>query len=84
MGAEKISLRLPPELLEQVEQAAENADQLRTTWILEAVKTRLGQATGSHHSYARAVAAAHQAARGKLNRVDAESVAARVICALKQ
>lgn len=81
MASPKISVRIPDELLRAVEEAAENADQPRTTWILDAVKHRLGQGAEQRRSYAKAVAAAQQAARGKLNRVDAESVASRVITA---
>ena len=84
MPAERLTLRIPSELLGAVEEAADNADKPRTTWILEAVQHRLGKGAEQRRSYAKAVAAAQQASRGKLNRVDAESVAARVICAFTE
>lgn len=81
MPSTRITLRIPNDLLPDVEQAADHADQPRATWILEAVKHRLGQGAAQRRSYAKAVAAAQRAARGKLSRVDAESVASCVITA---
>ena len=86
-AGKRVHLCLPEEVVEKVERAAERADVLRTTWIMGAIISRLqesfeGPAAVSPQAYSKAVSAAMAAGRGKLNRHDAESVAARVIKAL--
>lgn len=80
--SKKISVLLDGDLLSQVNDEAERADQPVSVWIRGSIHNRLRGPIGgkiNHHSYAKAVAAAQSASRGKLNRVDAEAVASRVI-----
>ena len=83
MAAKEVKLRLDPEVLEQVEQAATRKDQFRTVWIQGAIMDRLHGGKQLKGNYAAAVSAALAAGRGKLNRHDAEAVASRVIATFK-
>ena len=83
MVAKEVKIRLAPEVLEQVEQAATKHDQFRTVWIQRAIMDRLNGGKRLKGSYAAAVSAALAAGRGKLNRQDAEAVASRVIATFK-
>tara|TARA_B100001287_G_scaffold212337_1_gene181179 strand:+ start:2135 stop:2410 length:276 start_codon:yes stop_codon:yes gene_type:complete len=77
----RLHLTIPVEMLGAVERAAEAGGVGRAEYIRDAVKARLTGQVKQGTNYAKAVAAAQSAGQGKLSRVDAESVAARVICA---
>ena len=83
-AGKEVKIRLDPEVLEQVEQAALKRDQFRTVWIMGAIMDRLHGGQKLKGNYAAAVSAALAAGRGKLNRHDAEAVASRVIATFQE
>ena len=79
MADKRVTISLASDVLEQVEHEAERKDQFRTVWIQGAIMSRLQGGLQLKGNYAAAVAAAMAAGRGKLNRHEAEAVAAKVI-----
>ena len=77
----KISITMDETTLSAVEQAALKEGQIRTEWIADSIKRRLGDPMQTVR-YAKAVQEAMAGSRGKLNRADAMAVASRVIVAM--
>ena len=82
MGS-KISLTVDETTLKQLEQAAEKEGQVRTEWIADSIRRRLGDPISTAR-FAEAVAEAMASSRGKLSRADAMAVASRVIVAMNR
>lgn len=82
--SQKITLCLDKKILAKIEAQASRASVVRTKWISEAIDARLNEHNFGSGVYAKAVSAALHAGRGKLNRVDAESIAAKIITVIHQ
>ena len=82
--SQKITLCLDKKVLARIEAQASQHSVVRTKWISEAIDARLNEYNFGTGVYAKAVSAALYAGRGKLNRVDAESIAAKIITVIHQ
>lgn len=82
--SQKITLCLDKQTFQRVIEQAANNSEVRTKWITDAIKARLNEHNFGDGIYAKAVSAVYQAGSGKLNRTDAESIAAKVITVMHQ
>ena len=82
--SQKITLSLDKKVLARVMQQASLNSELRTKWISDAITARLNEHNFGTGVYAKAVSAALYASQGKLSRVDAESIAAKIITVIHQ
>jgi|TARA_R100000084_G_C4648005_1_gene147918 metal-responsive CopG/Arc/MetJ family transcriptional regulator len=82
--SQKITISLDKKVLAKVVQQASLKSELRTKWISDAINARLNEHNFGTGVYAKAVSAALYASQGKLNRVDAECVAAKIITVIHQ
>lgn len=82
--SQKVTICLDKQILARVMQQASLNSELRTKWISDAICARLNEHNFGTGIYAKAVSAALHASQGKLNRVDAESVAAKIITVIHQ
>jgi predicted transcriptional regulator len=80
----RITICLDYKTLSRVEQLASDNSEPRTKWICDAISARLNEHNFGTGTYAKAVSAALYASHGKLNRVDAESIAAKIITVIHQ
>jgi hypothetical protein len=82
--SQKITICLDKKTLSTIMQLAAKNSELRTKWISDAINARLHEHNFGTGVYAKAVSAALHAGRGKLNRTDAESIAAKIITVIHQ